>query len=165
MAYVTNSQVIRRLGILIADSKSYSRALVRSMLLQLEVKKIQEASDGAAAIDAIVATNPDVLILDWDISVLSAREVLSMVRNPSLTPNPDLPVIVIASSGQSAHVHEALELGARQFMVRPISPKMLGQRLIGIVKDARKVALAYKQGVQATALGDEAQLLVPSSAS
>jgi len=164
MPFVTDDQVIKRLVILIADSKSYSRALVRSMLLQLEVRKIHEASDGAAAVDAVIATNPDVMILDWDISILNAREVLSMARNPSLNPNPDLPVIVIASSGHAGHVHEALELGARQFMVRPISPKMLGQRLIGIVKDARKTAMAYKRGVQTLAPGGEAQRLVRSSA-
>jgi two-component system chemotaxis response regulator CheY len=148
MVSVTDVQVIKRLVILIADSRSYSRALLRSMLLQLEVKKIHEAGDGAAAIESILTVNPDVMLLDWDISVVGAPEVLSMAQNPSVVPNPDLPIIVISSSGKSSFVHKAIELGARQFMIRPISPKMLQQRLIKIVREARKVARIQKSGVR-----------------
>jgi DNA-binding response OmpR family regulator len=64
--------------------------------------------------------------------------MLRMVRTSSAIPNPNLPIIVVSSSGQSADVHDAIKLGAQQFMVRPISPKMLEQRLRSIVKAARK---------------------------
>jgi PleD family two-component response regulator len=150
---VTNAQVIQRLSILLADSRAYSRALLRSMLMQLEVKKIHEVADGAAAIDVIVAVNPDVLILDWDISVLGARSVMSMARDPAVVPNAELPILVISSSGQSADVYNAIELGAQQFMVRPISPNMLEQRLVGIVRDARRTARQYREAAQQR-LGD-----------
>jgi PleD family two-component response regulator len=66
MAAVANSEVIKHLVVLIADSRPHSRGLLRSMLLQLEVKKIHEVVDGAAALDAIVTVNPDVMILDWE---------------------------------------------------------------------------------------------------
>ena len=114
----------------------YSRALMRSMLLQLEIKAVHEAVDGAAAIDVICAVNPDVMIVDWDLPVLNVREVLRMVRTSSAIANPNLPVIVVSSSGQSADVHDAIKLGAQHFMVRPISPKMLEQRLRSIMKAA-----------------------------
>ena len=145
MAAVANSEVIKHLVILIADSRPHSRALLRSMLLQLEVKKIHEVVDGAAALDALVAVNPDVLILDWGLPVLSAREVLRVARTPGANPNPDLPIIVLSSSGQSASVHEAIELGAPYFLVWPISPKMLQQRFLGIVADARNAARAFRR--------------------
>ena len=130
MVAVANSEVIKHLVVLIADNRPHSRALLRSMLLQLEVKKIHEVGDGAAALEAIGAVSPDVMILDWDLPVLSAREVLRRARSPGAYQNPDLPIIVLSSSGQSAHVHEAMALGAPYFMVWPISPKMLQQRLL-----------------------------------
>jgi DNA-binding response OmpR family regulator len=106
--------------------------------MQLEIKAVHEAVDGAAAIDVICAVNPDVMIVDWDLPVLNVREVLRMVRTSSAIPNPNLPVIVVSSSGQSADVHDAIKLGAQHFMVRPISPKMLEQRLRSMMKAAPK---------------------------
>lgn len=138
MAIAANDIALKSLAILLADGKLYSRALMRSMLLQLEIKAIHEAADGAAAIDVICAVNPDVMIVDWDLPVLNVRDVLRMVRTSSAIPNPNLPIIVVSSSGQSADVHDAIKLGAQQFMVRPISPKMLEQRLRSIVKAAQK---------------------------
>jgi two-component system chemotaxis response regulator CheY len=146
MASVANAEVIKRLVVLIADSKSHSRFLLRSMLLQLEVKNLHEAADGAAALDAIDAVSPDVLILDWDLQVVSAREVLRVVRSQTATPSSAIPTIVISSFGQYEAVQEAIGLGAPHFMVWPISPKMLEDRLRGIVADAREAALAYKRG-------------------
>ena len=144
MTAVANSEVIKRLAVLIVESRPHSRALLRSMLLQLEVKKIHEVADGAGALNALVAFSPDVMILDWGLSVPSAREVLRMARSPDFNPTPDLPIIVVSSSGESASVHEAMELGAPYFLVWPISPKMLQQRFLAIVADARSTALARK---------------------
>ena len=140
MAIAANALGLKGLVVLLADGRSYSRALMRSMLSQLEIKAIHEAVDGAAAIDVICAVNPDVMIVDWDLPVLNVREVLRMVRTSSAIPNWNLPVIVVSSSGQSADVHDAIKLGAQQFMIRPISPKMLEQRLRSIVKAALRAA-------------------------
>lgn len=155
MAAIANAEVIKRLVILVADSKAYSRGLLRSMLFQLEIKKIHEVMDGAAAVDAIYEVNPDVVILDWDLPVISTRELLRMARSPGMLPNPNLPIIVLSNSGEVASVHEAIQLGAPQIMVWPISPKMLEQRLVGIVKKARKVARAYKHGDFASSAGSK----------
>jgi two-component system chemotaxis response regulator CheY len=148
MAKVADHDVIKRLVILIADGRSHSRTLLRSMLLQFEVKKIYEVSDGAAALDAIITVNPDVMIVDWELPVLSALDVLRMIKSQTVNSNPDLPIIVLSSSGESAHVHEAIELGAPHFMVWPISPRMLQDRLIGIVREARKTARRHKRDGQ-----------------
>ena len=86
MATVANAEVIKRLVILIADGRPHPRALLRSMLTHLEVKNIHEAVDGAAALDAIVAVNPDVMILDWELPVFNAAEVLRTVRSSPTIP-------------------------------------------------------------------------------
>jgi two-component system chemotaxis response regulator CheY len=148
MAIVANAEVIKRLVILIADGRPHPRALLRSMLSQLEVKNIHEAIDGAAALDAIIAVNP----------VFNAAEVLRTVRTSPTIPYPDLPVIVLSSSGQSRDVHKAMKHGAPHFMVWPISTKMLQQRLSGIVEKARKTALAYKHTSDAAAPGSAADM-------
>jgi CheY-like chemotaxis protein len=151
MAIVANAEVIKRLVILIADGRPHPRALLRTMLSQLEVKQIHEAIDGPTALDAIAAIDPDVMFLDWELPVFNAMAVLRTVRSSTTAPNPDLPIIVLSSSGESQDVLKALKHGAPHFMVWPISPKMLQQRLSGIVAKARKTALAYRRRSSATA--------------
>jgi two-component system, chemotaxis family, chemotaxis protein CheY len=153
MAIVANAEVIKRLVILIADGRPHPRALLRSMLSQLEVKNIHEAIDGAAALDAIATVNPDVMFVDWELPVFNAAQVLRTVRSSPTIPYPDLPVVVLSSSGQSRDVHKAMKHGAPHFMVWPISTKMVQQRLSGIVEKARKTALAYKHTSDAAAPG------------
>ena len=64
MSNSANTEMIKLSAFLIADSKAYSRALLRSMLIQVGAKIIYEVGDGAGALDAIRNVNPDVLIVD-----------------------------------------------------------------------------------------------------
>ena len=158
MTTVASVEVIKRLVVLIADSRPHPRALLRSMLLQLEVKKIHEVTDGAATLEALSTLNPDVMILDWNLGVKNAREVLQMARSPSTNPNPNLPIIILSSSGQIDYVQEAMKHGTPYFMVWPISPKMLQQRLLGIVTEARRTARNHMRQVSASASPESSAL-------
>jgi len=150
MSSVANVEVVKRLVVLIADSRPHTRALLRSMLLQLEVKKIHEVTDGAAALEGLSILNPDVMILDWNLAVINARDVMRMARSSTTNPNPNVPIIVLSSSGQMEYVQEAMKHGTPYFMVWPISPKMLQQRLISIVVEARNTARNYMRKVAAS---------------
>lgn len=142
MTSSANVEISKRLSVLIADGRLYTRTLLRSMLLQLGVKSVHEISDGAAALDAIYNLSPDIVIVDWDLPVLSVPDFLRMTRSPGVLPNPDLPIIVISNTGTSQQVNEAVRLGAKQFLVRPISLKVLEQRLLSLVMQSRVVAQA-----------------------
>ncbi len=150
MTTVANAEVVKRLVVLIADSRPHTRALLRSMLLQLEVKKIHEVTDGAAALEGLSILNPDVMILDWNLAVINARDVMRLARCSTTNPNPNVPIIVLSSSGQIEYVQEAMKHGTPYFMVWPISPKMLQQRLINIVVEARNTARTYMRKVAAS---------------
>ncbi len=54
------------------------------MLMNSGVKTVHEVADGIAAIEAIKNLNSDVMIIDWDISVLSGPEVMGIVRSPDV---------------------------------------------------------------------------------
>jgi len=148
VAISANAEAIKGLVILMADGKSYSRSLLRSILLQLGVKSIHDVGDGAAALAAVRTISPDIVIVDWELPILSGADVLRMIRASKAFSNPNLPVIVISSSGQIECVREANKLGVRHFLVRPISPKTLEQRLVGIVKESRKSALKRKYDIE-----------------
>jgi CheY-like chemotaxis protein len=130
-------KMIQGLNILIVDSNSYTRRLTRTMLMNLGAKSVTEAGDGLAALESIRTTDPDVMFLDWDMPVLNGMEVMRIVRSPGVFPRPNLPIVMLTSQGQRSTVIEALRGGAHEFLLKPTSPKALGDRLMSIVVKPR----------------------------
>ena len=134
--FMANKQIekmIQGLNILIVDDNAYMRRLTRMMLTNLGAKSALEANDGLAALEAIRNSDPDVMLLDWDMPVLNGIEVLRIVRSPGVFPRPNLPVIMLTTRAQRSNVHEALRAGANEFLLKPTSPKALCDRLTSIV--------------------------------
>jgi DNA-binding response OmpR family regulator len=122
---------IEGLVILIADGNSYTRKLTRAMLVR--AKAVYEVGDGLAALEAIRAVSPDIMIMDWELPILSGRDVMRAVRSPDTFPRPDLPVIMLTDVGDPERVREATYIGVHEVLVKPISPKTLQDRMLGIL--------------------------------
>jgi CheY-like chemotaxis protein len=137
-------KALEGLVVLIADSNAYTRRLTKTMLTNLGIKSTYETADGIAAIDAIRNVNPDVLIVDWDMPVLDGREVMRIVRSPGVFPKANLPIIMMTDLGLQSRVTSAIRLGVHEFLVKPISPKTLQQRLLGIILNPRPMVRAGK---------------------
>src|ERR1700760_1509843 len=137
-------KALEGLVVLIADGNPYTRRLTRMMLTNLGVKATYEAVDGIAAIDAIRAVNPDVVIVDWEMPVLNGREVMRIVRSPGDFTKANVPVIMLTDLGLQSRVTEAIRVGVHEFLVKPISPKTLQQRLLGIILNPRPMVRAGK---------------------
>ena len=135
-------KAIEKLVVLIADSNAYTRKLTRMMLTNLGCKATYEASDGLAAIDAVRTISPDVMIVDWDMPILDGREVMRIVRSPGVFPKPNVPTIMLSDRGLRSRVTTAIRLGVHEFLVKPISPKTLQQRMLGIVLKPRPMVRA-----------------------
>ena len=128
--------------VLVADNNAYMRRLTRTMLTNLGARSIYEAPDGVAALDAIRSVNPDVMIMNWDMPVLDGPEVMRIVRSPDVFPKPNLPIIMVTDLGLRSRVHDAVRLGVNEFLVMPISPLILQQRLLSIMLNPRPMMRA-----------------------
>ena len=126
-------KLIERLGILVVDENQYMRKLTRMMLMNIGAKSIYEAADGLAALDVIRAASPDVVLLDWDLPVLSGPQIMHIVRSPGVFTKPNIPAIMLSACVDRAHVHEAMRLGVNEVLLKPTSPKALRDRLLSIL--------------------------------
>src|SRR4051812_12868573 len=106
---------IGMLSILLVDDNQYMRKIVRTLLNSIGVKKVVEAEDGVAGLEAIRTPPPDVVILDWDLPLLNGGEFVRIVRSPGLFPMPDLPIIMLSSHGERSRVVEAVRLGVNEY--------------------------------------------------
>ena len=130
-------ELIQDLEILIVDHNAHMRRITRMMLVNLGAKSVYEAADGLAALEVVRTSDPDVMVIERDVPVLNAPELLRIMRSPDLFPRPDLPVIMLTHSVRREEVMEALRLGAHELLVRPTSPQMLQDRLVSVMTNPR----------------------------
>jgi DNA-binding response OmpR family regulator len=79
------------------------------------------------------------MVLDRELPVLSAPELLQFVRSPDLFSKPDLPVIMLIASARRRDAIEALRVGAHELLLKPTSPKALQDRLLSVMLNPRKM--------------------------
>lgn len=103
---------------------------VLSLLLKYRLEKegytLFIAKDGKEAIEFIETENPDLILTDVMMDYFSGLEIISHVRNKL---DSNTPILVFSSSGQEEMVLNAFNLGANDFMSKPLSPNELTIRV------------------------------------
>jgi diguanylate cyclase (GGDEF)-like protein len=136
-------------GLVSANAKSLSRILVvddvednRALLSRRFVKRgylVLEADNGYAALDLIAQQDFDLVLLDIMMPGLNGIEVLKRIRG-SYSPD-TLPVIMVTAKAGNTDIVEALELGANDYITKPID--------FSIAFARAQTQLARKQAKQA----------------
>ena len=107
--------------IVLAEDNSIFLLLLK-FRLEKEGYKILSAVNGKEAIELIEEHSPELILTDIMMPFISGLEVISHVRNKL---NMQTPIIVFSSAGQEEIVLKALDLGATDFMSKPLSPNEL----------------------------------------
>lgn len=133
------ANLVQSLSVLVVDDNQYMRKMVRNLLVNCGIKEIYEAADGVAALDAIRTMAPDVVILDWEMPLLSGAELVRIVRSPGVFPMPDIPIIMLTGHCERWRVVEAVRLGVNEYLTKPVSAKAIYDRLVAILAQPRPV--------------------------
>ena len=131
--------IVQSLCVIVVDDNQYMRKMVRNLLVNCGIKEIYEAGDGIAALDMIRTVGPDVVILDWEMPLLSGPELVRIVRSPGVFPMPDVPIIMLTGHCERWRVVEAVKLGVNEFLSKPVSAKSIYDRLASIALQPRPI--------------------------
>jgi two-component system phosphate regulon response regulator PhoB len=104
--------------------------LIRYSLVQAGVE-VEEASDGAEALDAIRRAQPDLLVLDLMLPGLSGMEVCRRLR--SCTDTAGLPILILSARAAPSDKAEGLALGVDDYVTKPFSPRDLLARVMALL--------------------------------
>lgn len=116
--------------ILIADDDASMRRLLGTVLGR-EGYQIREAVDGLEALDAVESGSVDLVVLDHDMPNLTGLGVLEELRARIATTA--LPVIMLTARTDDTEL-EALELGAQDFLTKPVQPRSLVARVKAVLR-------------------------------
>lgn len=132
-------KLVQALSVLIVDDNQYMRKIVRTLLVNVGVKSIYEASDGIDALENIRVLSPDLVILDWEMPLLNGAELVRIVRSPGVFPVPDVPIIMLSGYAERWRIVDAVKLGVNEFLMKPVSGKALLDRIISILARPRPI--------------------------
>jgi two-component system chemotaxis response regulator CheY len=110
-----------RRRVLIADDAAFMREMLRDILSDSEFEVVGEASNGDEAVSGFRELRPDLVTLDI---VMPGRSGLDALRD-ILSYDPGACVVMCSALGQEALVMEALESGAKDFVVKPFKPEQV----------------------------------------
>jgi len=115
--------------ILSEDNEILRRSL--SFFLESKGFTVDQFSDGRDAIDAIEANSYDLLLTDINMPGASGMEITQYVRQ-SL--GSDIPIIIFTSSGVEQTELDSFDIGANEFISKPVSPAVLLVRINKLLK-------------------------------
>ena len=127
-----------RLRFLIVDDNPHMRRILRTLLHGFGAREVHEAEDGAAGLEAYSNHAPDVVILDWLMPIFDGVELTQMIRQPEVTANPFVPIILLTAHTGKTRVLAARDAGVTEVLAKPISAKSLYDRIIASVSSPRK---------------------------
>jgi CheY-like chemotaxis protein len=133
MNHKSSGSLLHGLEIVVADGNPYIRRLIRGMLMTLGAQSVTETDDGLSTLEAIRNRNPAAVLLDADLPGYSGLEVVGAVRKPSVFPCPHVPIIMMSNGASQAEIQKAMRAGVHEFLLKPISPKALQDRLTTIL--------------------------------
>src|SRR5579862_4959681 len=104
--------------------------------LASEHAQVDTAKDGVAALEAIEANTPDIVLLDLEMPTLDGFGVLQALRADARWR--DLPVIVVTGREDVDAVDRAFGAGATSFVVKPLNWRLLSHQLRYVHRTAVK---------------------------
>jgi two-component system chemotaxis response regulator CheY len=111
---------------LVVDDSKVIRKVARHILETLNFA-VDEAEDGREAMTRCEAAMPDVILLDWNMPVMSGMEFLRALRLTDLAPQPK--VVFCTTENDIAHIRAAIEAGADEYVMKPFDRDTLQSKL------------------------------------
>lgn len=111
--------------ILVTDDAAFMRMQVKDILTKLGHEVIGEAMDGEEAIEKYKELKPDLVTMDITMPELDGVSALKEIKKIDADAN----VIMCSAMGQQAMVLEAIQSGAKDFIVKPFKEDRIQEAL------------------------------------
>jgi two-component system, chemotaxis family, chemotaxis protein CheY len=123
---------------LVVDDFSTMRRIVRNLLKELGYVTVEEAEDGAAALQRLRADRFDFVISDWNMPNMTGLELLKAIRADGTLKS--TPVLMITAEARKENIIDAAQAGASGYIVKPFTAATLDEKLAKIFKNLEKKA-------------------------
>ena len=114
--------------LIVDDHQVVRRGLQMTIDAEKDMRVIAEASNGTQVLALIKKHNPDVVLMDLQMPEMNGVDALKQIR-PAY---PNLPILILTTFTDDAHVYAALRAGASGFLLKEMS----GDDLVAAIRGA-----------------------------
>lgn len=100
---------------MVVDDSSFMRGFLSKLLCENNYKVIVEAENGIQAIEKYLEYSPDVVIMDITMPKMNGLDALKEI----IRIDPKANVVMLSSLGTKFNIIEAIQIGAKDFVVKP----------------------------------------------
>ena len=118
--------------VLIADDASFMRQMIRDIIEPEGFEVVGEASDGMEVVEKYKKLRPDLVMMDIVMPKRSGIDAVKAIKAEDAGAR----VVMCSALGQDALVSEALQAGARDFIVKPFKPDAVLSTLAKVAEKA-----------------------------
>ncbi len=101
--------------VLVVDDAAFMRMLLKDMITKAGYEIVGEAANGKEAIEKYKELNPDIVAMDMIMPEMNGIEATKEIMRL----DPNAKIIVCSAMGQQMMVIEAMQAGAKDFIVKP----------------------------------------------
>lgn len=115
-------------GILIVDDASFMRMMIKDILTKNGFEVVGEAENGAKSIERYKELDPELVVMDITMPEMDGIQAVKEIKKI----NSEARIVMCSAMGQQAMVIEAIQAGAKDFIVKPFQ----ADRVVEAVKKA-----------------------------
>ncbi|MDC1090612.1 response regulator [Emcibacteraceae bacterium] len=119
------------LSILIGDDYKTMLRIIRNLLKQLGFHNVDEATDGAEALNKLRSKNYDLVISDWNMEPMTGYELLKEVRSDDMLKA--IPFIMVTAESKTDNVIAAKKADVNNYIVKPFNAATLKSKLTSVL--------------------------------
>ena len=106
-------------GVLIVDDAAFMRMMIKDILSKKGYQIVGEAENGIKAVEKYAELKPDLVIMDITMPEMDGIEAVKRIR----ALDSGATIVMCSAMGQQAMVIEAIQAGAKDFIVKPFQPE------------------------------------------
>ncbi len=111
--------------ILIVDDAAFMRMMIKNIVVKSGYEVVGEAENGAVAVELYKKYKPDLVTMDITMPEVDGIQAVKAIRE--IDPNAN--IIMCSAMGQQAMVMDAIQAGAKDFIVKPFQQERILQAI------------------------------------
>ncbi len=123
--------VDKNINILVVDDYQTMRRIIENLLKQLGFINIDQATDGANALNILREKEFGLVISDWNMEPMTGLQLLKEVRADAQLK--DTPFVMITAESKTENVIAAKQAGVNNYIVKPFNAETLKQKLTTVL--------------------------------
>ncbi|MDC1123046.1 response regulator [Nitrospinaceae bacterium] len=116
----------------VAEGEKFSRKIIIELLKKMGIAKIIASTNGEIALQKPKLQKADLIVSDWHMPIMDRLEFYKAVKKE--LDLQDIPFLMVTVEDSKKRVVEALKLGIRDYIVKPLSSKSFECKVKSLLK-------------------------------